>query len=93
MQAVRRSLCGHRSGDRRLYQLAAASADITAPVGSFVGHRQPPAGRHRAAVAVAGDRVYLVPPEVISDIAGRLAGAWDSIMVQTRTLGSAEAER
>jgi hypothetical protein len=29
---------------------------------------------------------------VISDIAARLASAWDSIRIQTRTLGPAEAE-
>ena len=79
MQAVRRSLCGHRPGDRRLYQLAAASAGITASVGSFVVIVSPQQDVHRAAAAVVGDRVYLVPPEMISDIAGRLAGAWDSI--------------
>lgn len=41
---------------------------------------------------MADDRAYLVPPEVIGDIADRLAGAWDSIRVQTRTLESAGAE-
>jgi hypothetical protein len=47
---------------------------------------------HRAALAVAGDRVYLMPPGVIGDVASRLTGAWDSIRIQTRTLGPAEAE-
>jgi hypothetical protein len=35
--------------------------------------------------------VYLVPPTVISDIADRLTGAWESVRLQTRTLGAAEA--
>jgi hypothetical protein len=47
-------------------------------------------GRAFAAL-VAGDRVYLVPPEVISDIASRLTGARDSIRIQARTLGRAGA--
>ena len=47
---------------------------------------------HRVALAVAGDRVYLVPPVAIGAIASRLTGAWDSIRIQTRTLGPAEAE-
>jgi hypothetical protein len=71
---------------------AAASAGTAAPPGSLAVIISPQQDVHRAAVAVAGDRVYLVPPEVISDIATRLAGAWDSIRIQTRTLGPAEAE-
>ena len=47
---------------------------------------------HRVALAVAGDRVYLAPPEVIGDIASRLTSAWNSIRIQTLTLGPAEAE-
>jgi hypothetical protein len=43
----------------------------------------PQQGLHRAALAVAGGQVYLVPPEVIGDIAGQLTGAWDSIRIQT----------
>jgi len=47
---------------------------------------------HRAAVAVADDRVYLVPPTVIGEIADRLTGAWESIRIRTRALGSPKAE-
>ena len=43
-------------------------------------------------LAASQKALYLVPPEVIGDIASRLACAWDSIRVQTRTLGRAEAE-
>ena len=71
---------------------AAASAGAAAPPGSFAVIISPQQDVHHAALAVAGDRVYLVPPEVISDIAGRLTGAWDSIRIQARTLGPAEAE-
>jgi hypothetical protein len=71
---------------------AVASTGTVAPPGSFAVIISPQQDVHRAALAVAGDRVYLVPPEVIGDVARRLTGAWDSIRVQTRTLGSAEAE-
>jgi hypothetical protein len=70
---------------------AAAAAGAAAPPGSFTVVISPQRDVHRAAMAVAGDQLYLVPPEVISDIAGRLAGAWDTIRVQTRTLGPDEA--
>jgi hypothetical protein len=46
---------------------------------------------HRAAVAVADGRVYLVPPAAVAEVADRLTSAWDSIRIRTRTLGSAEA--
>ncbi len=71
---------------------AAAGVGTAAPPGSFAVIISPQQRVHRAAVAVAADGVYLVPPEVISDIASRLAGAWDSIRIQTRTLGPTEAE-
>jgi hypothetical protein len=48
---------------------------------------------HRAALAGAGDRVYLVPPEVIGDIAGQLVGAWDSIRIQTVPSGRPRRSR
>ncbi len=70
----------------------AASTGAVAPPGSFTVIISPQQDVHPAARAVVGDRVYLVPPEVISDIASRLTGAWDSIRIQTRTLSSAEAE-
>lgn len=41
-------------------------------------------------MAVADNRVYLVPPEVTSEIASRLVGAWDNIRIQTCTLELAE---
>ena len=69
---------------------AAASAGTAAPPGSFAVIISPEQDVHRAALAVADDRVYLLPPEVISDIASRLTGAWDSIRIQTHTLGPAE---
>jgi hypothetical protein len=71
---------------------AATSVGTAAPPGSFTVIISPQQKVHRAAVAVAGDRVYLVPPEVITDLASRLAGIWDSIRIQTRTLVPAEAE-
>lgn len=71
---------------------AATSAGTAAPPSSLAVIISPQQDVHRAAQAVVGDRVYLVPPEVISDIASRLTGGWDSIRIQTRTLGSAEAE-
>jgi hypothetical protein len=66
---------------------AATAADTAVPPGSFTVIISPQHDVHRAAMAVAGDQVYLAPPEVISDIAGRPAGAWDTIRDQTRTLG------
>jgi hypothetical protein len=45
-----------------------------------------------AAARPAGSRVYLVPPELISEIAGRLTGAWKSIRIQTRAVAAGEAE-
>jgi hypothetical protein len=46
---------------------------------------------HHGAVAVTGDRVFLVPPENSRRDRPRLAGAWDSIRVRTRSLEAAEA--
>lgn len=47
---------------------------------------------HHAAAKVSGSRLYLISPEVLSDIADRLAAAWDSIRTQTRNLQPDEAE-
>jgi hypothetical protein len=70
---------------------AAAGTGAAAPPSSFTIIISPQDRVHRAAVAVAGDRVYLVPPAVIADLADRLASAWDSIRIRTRALGAAEA--
>jgi hypothetical protein len=71
---------------------AAASTGATAPPGSFAVIISAQKDVHHAAAAVASERLYLVPPTVIADIADRLTGAWDSIRIRTRTLGPAEAE-
>jgi hypothetical protein len=71
---------------------AASSIGTAAPPSSFVVIISPQERVHRAAVAVAGDRVYLAPPTVIGEIADRLTSAWESIRVRTRALGSGEAE-
>ena len=72
---------------------AAASTGATTPPGSFTVIISPQDRIHRAAVAVADDRVYLAPPAAVTEMAGRLTSAWDSIRVRTRTLGAAEAGR
>lgn len=71
---------------------AASSTGTSAPPGSFALIISPQDRVHRAAVAVTGERVYLVPPQVIADLADRLTGAWETIRVRTRPLGPAEAE-
>jgi len=71
---------------------AAASIRTTTPPSSFTVIISPQQDVRRAAQAVASDRVYLAPPEMISDIASRLTGAWDSIRTQARPLGQAEAD-
>ena len=58
---------------------AAAAVGTAAPPGSF-------------AVIMSARRVYLASSEVISAIASRLADAWDSIRIQTRTLGPTGTE-
>jgi hypothetical protein len=70
---------------------AAASTGAAAPPGSFAVIVSPQDRVHRAAVAVAGDRVYLVPLTMIAEMADRLTSAWDSIRIRTRSLGAAEA--
>jgi len=70
---------------------AAASTRAVAPPGSFAVIVSPQDRVHRAAVAVAGDRVYLAPPAVIAEMAERLTSAWESIRIRTRALGAAEA--
>jgi hypothetical protein len=70
---------------------AAASTGAAAPPGSFAVIVSPQDRVHRAAVAVASERVYLVPPAVIAEMADRLTSAWDSIRIRTRTLGPDEA--
>jgi hypothetical protein len=71
---------------------AASSTGAAAPPSSFAVIISPQERVHRGAVAVADDRVYLVPPAAIGEIADRLASAWESIRIRTRALGSAEAE-
>ena len=70
---------------------AAASTGAAAPPGSFAVIVSPQDCVHRAAVAVAADRVYLVPPTVIAEMAERLISAWESIRIRTRPLGASEA--
>jgi hypothetical protein len=72
---------------------AAASTGTSAPPDSFTVIVSPQDRVHDAARAVVTDRVYLVPPAVVGDIAGRLIGAWESIRIQARTLEAPEAEQ
>jgi hypothetical protein len=46
---------------------------------------------HRVAAAVADERVYLVPPPAMTEVADRLTSAWGSIRIRTSALGPAEA--
>jgi Helicase C-terminal domain len=71
---------------------AASNTGTAPPPSSFAVIISPQDRVHRAAVAVAGDRVYLAPPDVITEIANRLTSAWDSIRIRTRAMGPAEAE-
>jgi hypothetical protein len=71
---------------------AASATGATIPSHSLTIIISPQTRVHPAAAAVAGDGLYLVTPDVIADLATRLTGAWDSIRIQTRTFGSAEAE-
>lgn len=70
----------------------ANTAGAAAPTGSFAVIISPQQRVHRAAAAVADDRLYLAPPEVISEIADRLSSAWKSIRIRTRGLDAAAAE-
>jgi hypothetical protein len=70
---------------------AAASVGAAIPPGSFTVIISPQDHVQRAAVAVADERVYLVPPSAIAEMADRLTSAWDSIRIRTRVLGPAEA--
>jgi len=71
---------------------AASSTGTTPPAASFAVIISPQEAVHSAAARVSGARVYLVQPAVISDIADRLTGAWESIRIQTRTLEPGAAE-
>jgi Helicase C-terminal domain len=70
----------------------AKATDDAIPDRSIAVIITPQATVHHAAASVAHDHVYLVAPSVITDIATRLASAWDSIRVRARDLGPAEAE-
>lgn len=79
-----------RQADGHL-NFAASSTGSDVPPGSFTVVVSPQAAVHPAAASVAGGQVYLAAPEVVAEIAARLASAWDSIRVRTRTLGPDEA--
>ena len=70
---------------------AAASTGAAAPPASFTVIVSPQDHVHRAAVAVVGDRVYMLSPTVIAEMAERLASAWESIRIRTRAIGAAKA--
>lgn len=71
---------------------AASSAGTPAPAPSFAVIISPQDAVHSAAARVSDPRVYLTQPAVISDIADRLTGAWESIRIQTRTMEPGPAE-
>jgi hypothetical protein len=63
-----------------------ASTKTPVPPGSFMVIISPQTTVDPAAAKVAGQRVYLAAPAVLSDIGARLTDAWQSIRVQTRNL-------
>jgi hypothetical protein len=71
---------------------AAATLGVDAPAGSFAVIISPHDDVHPAAARVAGPYVYLTTPAVISGIASRLTGAWDTVRTQTRGLDPEQAK-
>jgi hypothetical protein len=69
--------CGQGAppGHTRAVWLSQARLPRATPTGSSAVILNPQQDVHHAAPPVAGDRVYLVSPEVISDIASRLTSA------------------